>query len=114
MLSVKEKGIMLYIIKHCYRVETKINNVSFERFLIDEDIKEIVSFNVLQIGELAKNLFSDFLKRYPDMPWKDIKGMRDWVAHWYGTIDLEEVWKTAIHEIKPLRQYCEQIISSNE
>ena len=81
MLSVKEKGIMLYIIKHCYRVETKINNVSFERFLIDEDIKEIVSFNVLQIGELAKNLFSDFLKRYPDMPWKDIKGMRDWVAH---------------------------------
>ena len=114
MLSVKEKGIMLYIIKHCSRVESKIDNVSFEMFISDEDIKEIVSFNVLQIGELAKNLSPDFLKKYPKMPWKDIKGMRDWVAHGYGTIDLEEVWKTATQEIKPLREYCEQIIKENE
>ncbi|MCR5185198.1 MAG: DUF86 domain-containing protein [Bacilli bacterium] len=113
MLTVKEKGIMFYIIKHCYRIEDKIKDVSFEKFVSDEDIKEIISFNVLQIGELAKNLSSDFLKQYPNMPWKDIKGMRDWVAHGYGTIDLEEVWNTATNDIKPLREYCEEIIGEN-
>lgn len=114
MLSIKEKGIMLYIIKHCYRVENKINDISFETFSFDEDIKEIVSFNVLQIGELVKKLSADFLKRYPKMPWKNIKGMRDWVAHGYGTINLDEVWKTATRDIRPLREYCEQIIKDND
>lgn len=113
MLTVKEKGILLYIIKHCYRIETKINGVSFETFLSNEDIEEIISFNFLQIGELAKNLSPEFLKLYPGMPWKDIKGMRDWVAHGYGTINLEEVWKTATNDIKPLREYCEEIIDKN-
>lgn len=113
MLAAKEKGIMLYIIQHCLRIESKINGVSFETFLFNEDIKEIVSFNVLQIGELAKNLSPAFLKQYPDMPWKDIKGMRDRVAHGYGTIDLKEVWNTATNDIKPLREYCEQIIRDN-
>lgn len=113
MLTVKEKGILLYIIRHCRRVEDKIAGVSFEQFSLDEDIKEIVSFNVMQIGELAKNLPPEFLKRYSGAPWRNIKGMRDWVAHGYGTINLNEVWKTATNDIGPLREYCEQIVSSN-
>jgi uncharacterized protein with HEPN domain len=113
MLTVKEKGIMLYIIKHCNRIEDKIKGMPFEKFMSDEDVKEIISFNVLQIGELAKNLSPEFLKQYPNMPWKEIKGMRDWVANGYGTIDLEEVWKTATNDIKSLREYCEEIISEN-
>ena len=113
MLSTKEKGIMLYIIKHCNRVEKKINNLSFEKFISNEDIKEIVSFNVLQIGELAKNLSPDFLKRYPQMPWKEIKGMRDRLADGYGTIKIEEIWRTATSYIRSLRVYCEQIIKEN-
>ena len=47
------------------------------------------------------------------MPWKDIKGMRDWVAHGYGTIDLNKVWKTATEDIKPLFDYCESILNEN-
>ena len=114
MLTVKEKGIILYIIKHCNRIESKIDGVPFEIFLRDEDVKEIVSFNVLQIGELAKNLSPEFLERYSGVPWKSIKGMRDWVAHGYGTIDLKEVWNTAVNDISSLRQYCEQIINEND
>ncbi len=113
MLSTKEKGIMLYIIKHCSRVESKIDNVSYETFLANEDIKEIVCFNVLQIGELVKNLSPEFLKRYSKMPWKDIKGMRDYLAHGYGTIDVEQIYKTATRDIRLLRIYCEQIIKEN-
>ena len=114
MLTKREQGILLNVIKHCHRIENKIEGVSFEAFLSDEDIKEIVSFNIFQIGELAKNLSSDFLKQHPAVPWKNIKGMRDWVAHGYGTINLEEIWKTSVRDIKPLRDYCEQIIEDNK
>ena len=47
------------------------------------------------------------------MPWRDIKGMRDIIAHGYGTIDEKTVWNTAINDIKPLHDYCDKIIEEN-
>ena len=104
---------MLCIIEHCKRIESKIKGISKDTFFDNDDIKEIVCFNVLQIGEIAKVLPSEFLLKYNKVPWKDIKGMRDWVAHGYGTIDFEIVWQTASRDIKPLRNYCEMIIEEN-
>ena len=40
--------------------------------------------------------------------------MRDKVAHGYGTIDLDIVWNAASKEIRPLKEYCEQILKENE
>lgn len=78
MLSVKEKGIIYNIIKHCKRIEEKIINIDREVFDKSEDIK----------------------------------GMRDWVAHGYGTIDWSDVWNTATKDIAPLRLYCEEILGN--
>ena len=114
MLSIKEKGIIYNIIKHCRRIEEKINNINREIFDKSEDIKEIVCFNILQIGELAKGFDKNFLSKYNKMPWKDIKGMRDWVAHGYGTIDWNDVWNTASKDIATLRIYCEDILVKND
>ena len=36
--------------------------------------KNAVTMPILQIGELAKTLSPEFLKKYDKMPWKDIKG----------------------------------------
>ena len=111
MLSLKEKGIMLYIIKHCKRIEEKIEGTTKETFDNDTDIQEIICFNIFQIGELAKNLSQEFVSTYNQMPWKSIKGMRDRIGHGYGTIEMNRVWETAISDIKPLRKYCEKIIN---
>lgn len=114
MLSVKEKGILLNIIDHCKRIEDVVANASRETLDVNRDIKEIVCFNIFQIGELAKKLENTFLQKYNQMPWSSIKGMRDVVAHSYGTINLDLVWSTATQNIGPLNDYCEQIIKENE
>lgn len=113
MLTVKEKGILLYIIDYCKRIEGKIVGVTRQVFNENIDITEIVCFNILQIGELAKRLNDDFILKYNEVPWKNIKGMRDKVAHEYGTIDLDQVWNAATNDIRPLREYCEKIINEN-
>lgn len=114
MLSVREKGILIYVIEHCYRIESKIVGSTRETLENDKDIEEIICFNILQIGELAKGLDDSFIRKYPNVPWKKIKGMRDKVAHGYGTIDLDEVWKSASNDVRPLREYCEQILGENK
>lgn len=107
---MKEKGLLLYIINHCVRVEEKMKTIDKKDFDSSEDIQEIVCFNILQIGELAKGLDSNFTNIHDKVPWKSIKGMRDRMVHGYGTIYMDRVWETAIRDVKPLREYCQKIL----
>ena len=99
MLGVKDKGILLQIIKKCNRVIEKVSNNSETDFSLNDDIKEVVCFNLFQIGELANGLSVEFLKEYNKIPWKQIIGMRNRIVHGYDTINLEIVWNTAIESI---------------
>ena len=111
MVTIKEKGLLLHIIKHCKRIVTKMQCVDLAMFSEDEDIQEIVCFNLLQIGELVKRFSDGFIKKHKDIPWNKIAGMRDIIAHGYGTIRLEEIYKTAILDIEPLIDDCKRILN---
>ena len=110
MVTNRENDILECIIKHCNRIEEKTSGLTREKFDDDEDVREIICFNIFQIGEVAKNLSSDFVQQYGNVPWKSIKGMRDIIGHGYGTIDFETVWDSAINGIPFLKTYCEKII----
>mgnify|MGYP004443166589 CR=1 FL=1 len=61
------------------------------------------------LGEDAA-LISDELKaKFPDVPWRQIKNMRNTVAHDYNKTDEEIIWETIITNIEPLRQRLIQI-----
>ena len=113
MLSIKDRRIVECIIKHCLNIEEDITNINEECFYSDRKTQNSICFDILQIGELAKSLSEDFIVKYNLMPWKAIKGMRDWVVHGYQTIKMSRVYKTATEDIKPLREYCEKIIENN-
>ena len=61
---------------------------------------------ILQIGELVNHLSNDFKDNHTEIPWHKIRGMRNYVAHEYGTIDLDVVWTVATDSIVELRQFC--------
>ena len=99
MLTIKEQGLLMNIVKHCEKINEKMENLTREQFDSDEDVVQIICFNILQIGELAKNFEPSFVAKYNKVPWRQIKGMRDKVAHGYGTIDMDRVWNTALKDI---------------
>jgi UPF0331 protein TTE0752 len=111
MLGVKDKGILLQIVKRCNRVVEKVSNISETDFSLNDDIKEVVCFNLFQIGELANGLSVGFLKEYNKIPWKQIVGMRNRIVHGYDTINLEIVWNTANESIPELKEYCKEILN---
>ena len=114
MLNIKDKCILECIINHSQDILEDISKTSEEEFYKDRKTINSVCFDILQIGELAKSLSDDFILKYNLMPWKNIKGMRDWVAHGYHSLEMTRVWKTASEDIKPLLEYCEQIIKEDK
>lgn len=66
-------------------------------FLADKRTQQAVILNLVIIGEAATQLlqhYSGFLQRYPDVPWRNMKGMRNRIAHGYFEINLDVVWET--------------------
>ena len=108
MVSMKEKGILLQIVKRCNRIMDKISVI--KDFIKNEDVKEVICFNLFQIGELANGLFEEFVKEYNGIPWKQIIGMRHRIVHGYDTINLDIVWNTSVDSIPSLKEYCSNIV----
>jgi len=104
------------IIKYCdeiYQANEDFGN-SFEILKIKPTYKNATAMCILQIGELITHLTDDFKSTYSDMPWSEIKKMRNIAAHHYGSFDLETLWDTITNDIPVLRDYCEEIIKNQK
>jgi uncharacterized protein with HEPN domain len=64
------------------------------------------------IGEATKRLSFDFRRRYQDIPWEDITGMRDKLIHDYFGVDIETVWLTAVDDLPTLKLEIEKILAA--
>lgn len=74
-----------------------VEGLNQEGFLADRRTQQAVMLNLVVIGEAATKLANDhpeFVARYPDVPWKSMRGMRNRMAHGYFEVDLAIVWQT--------------------
>ena len=51
-----------------------------------------------------KNIPKEIKNKYPEVPWKEIAGMRDILTHEYFGIDLELTWETVKKDIPRLKK----------
>lgn len=66
---------------------------------------EATVFNLMQIGELAKESLSDEAKeQITTIPWNQLYGMRNRIVHGYSGINLNIVWDTISQDIPKLRE----------
>ena len=102
-----------HIRDYCKEIKKTIARygASFDVFDSDADYQRSVSFCILQIGELSGGLSAEFRKSTADrIQWGPIKGMRNLVAHSYGSMSRDIIWETAITDIPVLQAFCEQQI----
>lgn len=65
----------------------------------DVVLRYAVERNFAVIGEAAKRVPVSVTKENPQIPWKEMTGMRDMIIHEYDEIDLDEVWATIERDI---------------
>lgn len=71
-----------------------------------------LSYAVGIIGEAASHLSDDFRTAHPDVPWRKIIGMRNFLFHDYIGVSSSILWDTAVLEIPALLAQLEVLLSS--
>jgi uncharacterized protein with HEPN domain len=89
-----------------------IEGYSRDDFLRDKRTQQAVILNLLHLGEAANRLVvesSDVMGRYPRLPWSQMRGMRNRLAHGYFDINIEVVWSTLDQALPDLRAQLREI-----
>jgi uncharacterized protein with HEPN domain len=90
-----------------------IEGITRQEFLADPKTQDAVIMKLLVIGELAAQLLEDhaeFVANYPKIPWQQMKGMRNRMAHGYFELDLDIVWDTVQSAIPDLEAKLRSIV----
>ena len=62
------------------------------------------------IGEAASRVTPEGQESYPDIPWRDVIGMRNWLVHAYFDVDLDILWDTVAEDLPSLVAEIEKAI----
>lgn len=110
----RDRDIVEHILRYCNQVETAHQDFgrSKDRFVESTTYQNAISMCILQIGELVGRLTDDFKTANADIPWHKIRGMRNYVAHEYGSIDFEIVWFASTKSIPELQTFCKSYLAN--
>jgi uncharacterized protein with HEPN domain len=90
------------ILEAVERIARYIAGLDFEGFVEDQRTVGAVIRNLEVIGEAARAIDETITKQYADVPWSEMRGIRNVLAHEYFGVDAAIVWKTATAELPPL------------
>jgi uncharacterized protein with HEPN domain len=106
------KNDQLYLdnIKECIALIELYTASGKEAFFQTRMIQDAVIRNLEIIGEATKNLSPDFRLAHPEIPWRQMAGLRDVLIHDYLRIDLEEIWLVIETDLPDLKQKFSTIV----
>ena len=84
--------------------------ISADTFLQSTVLKRAFVRSLEVIGEATKHVPSDFRRKYPDVDWREMAGLRDRLIHGYVSIDHQIVWNVVTNDIPTLLRQIRQII----
>lgn len=114
--SDRDRQVLEKIQKYCDEIEAAHREYGRDYYTFCENstYRNAIALCLLQIGELTKKLSQEFKDGHTEIPWRAIRGMRNVVAHEYGTIDVETVWETAESGTADLRAFCQKYSIVND
>lgn len=87
-----------------------VENVEYDDFVNEKRDSYAVIRAIEIIGEAVKKIPNSIRKKYSEIPWKEMAGMRDKLIHEYFGVNLKKVWNTVKKDIPNLKPLFEKIL----
>ena len=98
----------------CRKITRYSDGLTRDQVFRDELRFDAILFNLHVIGEAVKQLPPVLQEKYPDIAWREIAGLRDFVAHAYFALDLDILWDAIRRDVPILQDRIRQVIASEK
>ena len=102
-ISIKDKSYLWDINEACNDILKLIRDIKYNEFKNDKMRRIAVERQLLVVGEAANHLSKEIQNQNQHIPWANIIGLRNIIAHDYGEVLVDRIWLTAIKHIPELQ-----------
>lgn len=100
-----------HIIDSIDLIEQHAHNLTTDTFKKNIGMQDAIIRRLMIIGEAVKNIPTAFKTKYPEIPWKQMAGMRDVLVHEYFDVDLSLTWMVVKQEIPSIKAKLQKLLS---
>ena len=111
-MNNKDLDIIRHILDYCEQINETSEEFDNDKNKFDKSatFRNAICLCILQLGELAAVLSDEFKDKNPIIQWREIKLLRNIVAHHYGKIDYDIIWDICLTDIPELIGFCKMIL----
>ena len=95
-------------------IQSYTKGMNLQAFQRDQRTIDAVIRNITVIGEAARMIPLDLADHYPEIPWEDMRDMRNVVVHVYFGVNTEILWDTAQNDLPSLSSLLKKILGAEE
>ncbi len=106
----KDRETLLDLIRACQLSIQFCADLDWQAFSQDLKTQSSVLYQIVIIGEAVNRLSSGFIVNNPQIPIRQIKGMRNRIVHEYKEVDLKVLWEAMRTSIPELLKELEKTI----
>jgi uncharacterized protein with HEPN domain len=96
------------------RILRYTDKISWAELEVNDEKVSAILYQIAVIGEATKRLSQEFRQQHPEIPWRDIAGMRDVLIHKYDQVDFDVIWDVVQSKLPELLTLLEPLLPSPE
>jgi uncharacterized protein with HEPN domain len=84
--------------------------MTIDTLMADERTVDAVMRNITIIGEVSNHVPAAIRNRYPEVPWDEMRGIRNRLVHEYYEVDMDILWQTLRGNLPPLVPLLQEVL----
>lgn len=108
----RDRAYLFDMLQAARQVRDFVKGLTFDAYLADPMPRMAVERGLEIVGEAARNVSASFKASHPEIPWRDLIGLRNVLSHNYGEVKQDRIWEIATRDAPGLIPVLEVFVSS--
>ncbi len=113
-MTEEDRTRLLHMADAAQKAVTLVTGISLEQYTAADNfpLRFATERSLEIVGEAATHVSNKFKAQHPDVPWRQVTGIRNHIVHGYMTTEDEIVWRAAGEHAPRLLKQLEDILGS--